>query len=605
MVFSPRPETGSTVHWLRHPERIAFVAWFICCVALIARNGWPLIHVNFFDPDDALRLQQVRDWLAGQSWFDVTQYRASPPQGAPMHWSRIVDLPIGVLILLARPLIGPAAAEILATVTVPLLLLGGLTAATYVIGERVVGGRYAALLGTIMLLTTPSILVQFPPFRIDHHGWQILLGAVATCGLFDPQPRRGGLVLGTALAAWLAISSEALPYIPLFLGGTGALHLLSARDTDRLVNAAAAIGVAGLILSIATRGLVPLQAVQCDALTVPYLYPLIALAIATPAASAIMGNGDWLRRLIVGAVGAGAAITTLALVGGPCLSGDPFQTLGPLAYRVWYMAIMEGRPVWEQDLSLMGIILLPPLGGMAATVAAAYASRHDSEQFRRWLLLAWLLAGATLIAAMVMRALSIAHWLAIPGMTWLVMTLFAKVQTLPSAVQRVPGSASLALLTPFGLSALWVALAIPFESPAEVANQKALKCKPSMMMGQVRALPPSLLFAPLDIGPTILVRTDQRIVATGHHRNAAGITTVIRGFTERPEAARAIIAGVNDGKGADYLLTCSDLNEYRAYIKIAPHGLAAQLSRGRVPAWLTPLPGKGPLRIYRVNRAGS
>ncbi|WP_298399898.1 hypothetical protein [Sphingobium sp.] len=600
IASSPLPDGAAPANWLRHSGRIALLGWLICCVVLLAR-GWPMTQVNFFDPDDALRLEEVRDWIAGQSWFDVTQYRVNPPDGAPMHWSRIVDLPIAAMILIARPLFGPVTAELLATLIVPLLLLGGLTFATY-IGNKWIGGRPAALLGTAMLLTTPSILVQFPPYRIDHHGWQIMLSAFALCGLFDPRARRGGIVMGGALATWLAISSEGLPYVAFFLGAAGILHLRSANDTARMVWAAAILGAAGLTLAVATRGLVSLHAVQCDALTVPYLFPLVALAIAMPIADRLVGHGDWRRRLIVGGVGAGAAIVTLLLVGGPCLSGDPFQTLGPLAYRVWYMAIMEGRPVWEQEPFRMGVIIVPPIGGLVATLIAAYAHRTDAQALTRWLIMALLLAGATLVAVMVMRALSVAHLLAIPGLSWLVLTLVAKIQASSRSAVRIFGTVSIAVLTPFGLSAVWVGVATLFESPADAAPKKELTCSPGMLMRDVRVLPPSLLFAPLDIGPTILVRTPHRIVATGHHRNASGITTVIRAYTARPDAARAIIAGVDRGKGADYLLTCDDLNEYRSYIKIAPNGLAAMLAKGRTPDWLEPLQANAPLHIYRIRR---
>lgn len=586
----------------QHAWRIAGMAWLLCCAILILYSGRPLTHVQFIDPDDAMRLEQVRAWLAGQSWFDVTQYRINPPDGAPMHWSRIVDLPIAALILIARPLVGQTAAEIFSIMTVPLLLLGGLVAATFITAQRLIAGNRAPLVATIMLLTAASILVQFRPFRIDHHGWQILMGAVATCGLLDPRPRRGGLVMGVALAVWLAISSEGLPYAALYLGVAGVAHLLRPQESARLVHGSIAIGAGSLILSVATRGLAPLQSIQCDALTMPYLYPLIMLAIVTPIASLAIGNGNVRRRAMVGAAGAGAAAITLALVGGPCLSGDPFQTLGPVAYRLWYMGVMEGRPFWEQDLTRIGVILIPPLFGLAATIAAAHAHRHDPERLRRWLLLCLLLGGAALVAAMVMRALSMAHWLTIPGMTWLVMTLLAKIQRSPSAIRRVLGSASLIVLTPLGLSSLWIAVAAPFTSPTAATNRAELQCNPSIMMDRLGGLPPAMLFAPLDIGPTILVRTHHDIVATGHHRNAAGITAVIRGFVERPDKARAAIAGVNGGKGADYIVTCSDLEEYRAYARIAPQGLAAQLARGHAPDWLTPLPSDGPLNIWRIRR---
>jgi hypothetical protein len=49
-------------------------------------------------------------------------------------------------------------------------------------------------------------------------------------------------------------------------------------------------------------------------------------------------------------------------------------------------------------------------------------------------------------------------------------------------------------------------------------------------------------------------------------------------------------------------VTCASLTEYALYAKEHPQSLAAQLSRGRIPDWLQPLPTKGPLRIYKVRR---
>jgi hypothetical protein len=59
------------------------------------------------DPDDALRLVELRDWLGGQGWFDVTQYRIDPAHGGvAMHWSRLVDVPLAAVVVALRPLLG-------------------------------------------------------------------------------------------------------------------------------------------------------------------------------------------------------------------------------------------------------------------------------------------------------------------------------------------------------------------------------------------------------------------------------------------------------------------------------------------------------------------
>jgi hypothetical protein len=90
----------------RESIRPYMLAWLIACAILVVANLSAISNFVIRDPDDMLRLLQVRDWLAGQSWFDVSQHRMNPPEGAGTHWSRLVDLPIAGLILLTRPLLG-------------------------------------------------------------------------------------------------------------------------------------------------------------------------------------------------------------------------------------------------------------------------------------------------------------------------------------------------------------------------------------------------------------------------------------------------------------------------------------------------------------------
>ncbi|MGB3471708.1 MAG: hypothetical protein WBA51_12880 [Erythrobacter sp.] len=48
------------------------VAWAIISAFLILVNRDAIKPWRFPDPDDTMRLIQVRDLLAGQSWFDVS-----------------------------------------------------------------------------------------------------------------------------------------------------------------------------------------------------------------------------------------------------------------------------------------------------------------------------------------------------------------------------------------------------------------------------------------------------------------------------------------------------------------------------------------------------
>src|SRR5260370_41534286 len=90
-----------------HKIMIALLWAVVACTLAV-----PVIKDGVFDAmstDDAMRLVEVRDLIAGQAWFDLAQHRLDPP-GVSMHWSRAIDAPLAALILLLRPLAGAPAA---------------------------------------------------------------------------------------------------------------------------------------------------------------------------------------------------------------------------------------------------------------------------------------------------------------------------------------------------------------------------------------------------------------------------------------------------------------------------------------------------------------
>lgn len=570
--------------------------WLICVMVLLLLYRNNIMSLTFMDPDDSMRLQQVRDWIAGQGWFDVTQYRVNPPVGGPMHWSRLVDLPIATIILLARPLIGQPVAEILACATVPMVTLGLLCLALFRASRQLMT-PYRALLPIVLLVVTPTILIQFLPMRIDHHGWQIVMATIALGGALDPRHGRGGLIAGLAIATWLQISTEALPYAALFGGLFVLRQAIDGRESARLTSFAAMLGCAALILLLLTHGAGALRQSQCDALSAVYVWPLAAFALIIVAGSRLPAPGSFLGRMIVPTIGAVTALAICLWIGADCLTAGPFHELTPLAYNQWYMRVMEGRPLWEQGAPIAGIDLLPSLVGIGATLAATMFAT-DGEAKARWLVTALLLVGATLVSVLVMRAMTVAHVYALPGIAFILIMAFHHVQRFRTAPMRVIFSVLLIMFTPVGLAAVW--LSVTEVPDSDTAAQKD-HCSTHAVLAPLRALPPSVLFAPLDIGPDILTDTPHSVIGTGHHRNVIGINAVTHAFVSPPDQARADVMAVNGGRGADYLVLCNHMNEVLAYAQVAPKGLAAQLSSGKIPDWLKPVPNKGLLKIYRVT----
>src|SRR5690348_4569865 len=102
---------ASAADWRRAvaTPQMVLAVWAVWALANLAIL--PFAGTDLGGPDDIMRMLQVRDLLAGQSWFDVTQYRINPPYGAAMHWSRLVDLPIAAFAVLFGTVLPRAQAE--------------------------------------------------------------------------------------------------------------------------------------------------------------------------------------------------------------------------------------------------------------------------------------------------------------------------------------------------------------------------------------------------------------------------------------------------------------------------------------------------------------
>jgi hypothetical protein len=357
---------------------------------LIFARDIPALRMG--DPDDVLRLVQVRDLLAGQGWFDLHQYRIMAPEGVLMHWSRLVDLPIAATIVALRPLLGTANAEIAAAVIVPALTVLCTLALAMHAANRLFGRDTAVAAGIIVGLSG-IVLHQMQPLRIDHHGWQIVSALGAVVGLHARDPRRGGWVLGLALAAGLTVSLEGLPLTALFIGVVG-LRAVIDGQWQRLGHAAAALALATAGLFLACRGLGDLVE-HCDAVSPMHMAALGWVALCGA------GLTQWrpsrrpssrLLALAVLALAAGGAAAIVALAAPQCANGA-FGGIDPYVKSHWLDNVREGRPIWETTLhNAIALIGAVPLGlwacwrliqrALPAGAAALDAARPRSARRR-------------------------------------------------------------------------------------------------------------------------------------------------------------------------------------------------------------------------------
>jgi hypothetical protein len=569
--------------------------WLATTVLSLIGHRDDIQPLYFSDPDDAMRLAQVRDFLAGQNWFDVSQHRANPPWGGPMHWSRLVDLPIAGSILLLRPFLGSHLAEVGAVLIVPALTLAALLAALYAASRKVLN-RTGAVLSCALFAISPAVLLQFAAMRIDHHGWQIVLAAASLAGVLKANQRHGGAVAGLGMAVSLTISAEGFP-LALLIGAVMAWrYLLDAKEWRRICCYGWVLCGASTVLLLLTHGWAGSLVPYCDAVSPVYLVPLAVAPCVMSATYLGARAADRRSRLLAVGLAAAAAISTFAVTGKHCLAG-PFGGLDPQLRQFWYEAVVEGLPIWKQTQATVIAIVIPSLLGSVGYVLAILRETNASRK-RDWITLLVLTAGATLLSIFVMRTMAVAHVLAVPGNAWLIIAAHKRARSFNGAALRVPATAaSLILLVPIVAECTTWALLPKGERASAEPPYTLSELKTDIVT--LDRLPPATLFAPIDISPDILLLTRHSIIGTGHHRNAAGMKLVIGGFVAAPEQARVTVQSTS----ANYLVVVRS-PEMERYRVAAPQGLAARLLADEPPNWLrpVPLPALKLLRIYRIER---
>ena len=578
-------------------KRVA-LAFGLVTLLLFLTNLPAVLALRFPDPDDTLRLVQVRDLLAGQGWYDMVQHRVDPAQGGvAMHWSRLVDIPLAGVMLGLRPVLGAQGAEIAALMLVPLVTLAAaLLLVARVAWERL--GREATVLACLMVAMSVPLVSQIRPMRIDHHGWQIVAALLALQGVMTRHARAGGWISGAALAVGLSISLEALPLTALF-GALGAWRWLRGGETKFwLVHFAQALAAVSLACFAATR--LGDLAQHCDAVSPVHLAMFVWAALALSALG-LWRAAPW-QVLVAGFAVTGAGALAIFLGIAPQCRAGSFDMIDPLVHRLWYDQVAEGLPVWKQDWTMALQTVIPPLFGLGACVALIRRKVGDERVW--WQEYTLLLAGALAIAMLVTRAGAVAGALAAVPLAWLVGEWLFALREGKTWDRRLAALAGIVLaLVPSAPITLYGMVPQSSGSGGAQAGvaagpQRVSSCDVRRNAGVLQGLPRGTILAPLDIGPELLLATPDSVLATGHHRGARAMHQVIAAFTGSDAQLRGIIA---ENRIA-YVALCPDISEPQIYAREAPQGLAARLLAGKAPAWLAPVdrPADGRLMVWRV-----
>lgn len=558
----------------RHWKWLTFLIWIAIAVAMVV-SRWPAIHwLVLGDTDDNIRYVQVKDWLAGQGWYDLRQYRLDPPGGANIHWSRLVDIPIAGLILFFRAFVDQGLADRLACGIAPLLPLLLLMLSLGFIGRRL-AGPHGWLLAALAPLAAQMGLGMYAPMRIDHHGWQLALAVTMLAGVIDTNRLRGGLMAGVSSALSIAIGMEMIVYLAAG-GGLIALRWVFREGAERrMLPYALSLGGATslcylLFASYANRAMV------CDAIS-PIWVVVFGAASAGMVLLSLAPLRGWAMRLAAGAVVGGAVAAFFWLNWPQCLS--PYQ-ISPELERLWLANIREAKPITAQAQSLVVPLLAIPLAGLVGLIWALWDARRDAERLWAWATVGLMMLFSTALLFWQLRAGPAAQLLAIPPAAWAAHRLIVAIFTGTRRV-RIAAGAGVALLAAIAcayplypqIMRGWAELTgnkpRPWR-PSAIARNDAIKkansrCRTLPALEVLDQLPPATIFTMVDLGPRLIATTHHSALAGPYHRNGATILDMHHAYDGPADAFRPISARHH----ATYLLVCPNFPEARSISRAA------------------------------------
>lgn len=602
--------------WRRLPsaESLTLIRFFLLVaiffmIGVLTQAGLWLASAKDYvgvDPDDTMRLVEVRDLLGGQGWFDLDQYRLGPEGGTLMHWSRLIDLPIATLIKFFGLFLGPQGAEAAALIAWPLLLILPLFAATALASYRL-GGKSAMAIALILALAFLAAIVRFRPGAIDHHNVQLVLVVFITAMLIDPLGRASNFAAAAVAGALaLAIGAETTPLVAV---AAVAVALLWALRGEAYRRAAIGFGATfALVTGAVFLATTPARLwgnVTCDTLSVGYLALAAAGGLLLAGSAALLTSKGTAVRL--GALSAtGAVVLAIAVLVAPQCLRSPLSDLDPLLQTYWISSIREAQSiVAELALSPQGIGAFYAVGIIATMVSLMRISR--GEQVLPHALLLGLIAVSWLVSAVQVRGMLFANYLAFIPLSALVADLRALYLARRNDVRAAAAFALSALLSvPSVWSMVGVLAFDPVNALAGVSskpaaanvNATARSCVTANSVATFARMPPGLVLASFDEAPALLRFTPHSVIGANYHRNQRGMIASIRIGMDRPGGALTRI----EAEKIRYILVC-DGDPLAARIAADyPEGLFAVLSRNDVPGYLEEIAGTkaAGIRIYEV-----
>jgi hypothetical protein len=595
------PPPKSSIQNFIERQGIIWIIWITVIVSQWGANSQKLLRGEVIGNDDFMRITQIRDWLGGQSWFDLHQYRLNPQDPLLSHWSRLPDLLIGGPIKLLTPLFGEKTAEMIVVVSYPSILF--LILMYVLVSLALKLSKTASIPLAVGFMTALSIptFVQYRMGRIDHHGLQILMAAA--CCLFiikSADNPRNAIIAGILAGLGLYVGIESGPYVAAACIAITLIWVFNEPESEKRMRyfgvSLAATTLASLLLSAPiSRWAVP----SCDAISVVYTELTIAIALVLIILSAISRkiNKPISRLVVAGVLGLTAVAITVGLYPN-CLKG-PYAEVDPRLVEVWLVNVSEAVQfhtfIRGDIVSGMASITLPIFSLIGIVIYHSRTKNGLAIAPRSLLIFTIVTFAAGLVQT---RLMAFACCLAIPLSAYVLATSMDWADKFKSMIKRLSiRMGFIVILAPITIPLLFVPF-VESDATQTPTEKNELTCVSQPTINTLNSLPKGLAITQIDLGASILYYTDLSVTSAPYHRNTGGNVTAFDMFIEDEATAKSAVERNN----ADYVIVCADMAETAMLVKNFPDGMLAKLKAGEAPNWLEKieLDHSGDLLVYRV-----
>ncbi|MDO6591398.1 hypothetical protein DS901_10025 [Loktanella sp. D2R18] len=531
--------------------------------------------------DDIMRLLSVRDWLGGQGWFDVRQYRLIPPEGVSLHWSRYIDAGIAAIIVPMSWFFSPETAELIAVTAWPTLIMV-FTLMIIGFGTRRVFGVAAACFAMLCTVIWPLTAdLHSSAGNLDHHNVQFLMMVIMAFAVIWPsRPIAAGIIGGFAGAFSLAVGLESL----VFIVGVGMVLLVHAafaatRQTRHMLIAfCLSLGAGSTLFWLGQTGPDIRMDLMCDQLAPPTL-SLVAIAMAASLLSVAVAGAQVrpIRSLGVAMVVTAGGLALAWPLLAHCLAG-PYAQIPPELQELISTQIAEAKPGIVYAISKPAISLVFVLPIFAALIFGGMLwvqTRRDPIGKPLAMLLILCLIGLPMMLLQ-MRTVIIAASV-VPMIGGAVIAQYGRSYFATRDLKDGLLALVIAILIVSPVTVvrgLWPLL--PSSNSTTATTQD--NCRRYTSLNVLNDVPPAVVLSHVNYGTSLMWATHHAAISAPYHRSTAAFMNGIVPFQMEAEEMKAYTQKTS----ATHLLLCRGYSYKSTFVR----GLAM----GETVDWLRPVP---------------